>query len=95
MYQRSDHLPLSLRIQDLPRSSSDTSEDDSEGSEDVVAHLMVVLDPCPVATHTLPLSSASPSPPTPTHSPLPLPHHPHPPSPLCLYPHPIRYDACW
>ncbi|KAK2952993.1 hypothetical protein BLNAU_11982 [Blattamonas nauphoetae] len=44
----------------------------------------VILDPCFVTTHTLPLPSASPSPPTPSHSPLPLPHHPHPPTPLCL-----------
>ncbi|KAK2948696.1 hypothetical protein BLNAU_16334 [Blattamonas nauphoetae] len=47
-------------------------DDNSEGSEDVVAELMAVLDPC------------SPSPPSPSHSPLPLPHHPHPPTPLCL-----------
>ncbi|KAK2955740.1 hypothetical protein BLNAU_9276 [Blattamonas nauphoetae] len=65
------------------RRHSPTSEDDSEGSEGVVAQVMGILDPCSVAshnptplclcltTHTLPLPSASPSP-------------PHPPTPLCL-----------
>ncbi|KAK2963655.1 hypothetical protein BLNAU_1220 [Blattamonas nauphoetae] len=61
----------------------------SEGSEDVIAEFMAVLDSCSVATHTLPLPSASPSPPTPSHSPLPLPHHAHPPTlPLPHHPHP-------
>ncbi|KAK2953918.1 hypothetical protein BLNAU_11178 [Blattamonas nauphoetae] len=63
---------------------SHTSQADTEGSEDIVAQVTAGLDPCSLATHTLPLPTASPSPPTPSHSPLPLPHHPHPPTPLCL-----------
>ncbi|KAK2950711.1 hypothetical protein BLNAU_14382 [Blattamonas nauphoetae] len=41
-------------------SETDTCEDDSEGSEGVVAEFKTVLDPCSVATHTLPLPSTSP-----------------------------------
>ncbi|KAK2963660.1 hypothetical protein BLNAU_1225 [Blattamonas nauphoetae] len=75
----------------------------SEGSEDVIAEFMAVLDSCSVATHTLPLPSATPSPPTPslclclsltTHT-LPLssaspsPRTPsHSPLPLPHHPHP-------
>ncbi|KAK2955111.1 hypothetical protein BLNAU_9840 [Blattamonas nauphoetae] len=45
-------LPLTPHIQDLPRSSADHSEDDSEGSDHLVAQLMAVLDPCSlVITH--------------------------------------------
>ncbi|KAK2950837.1 hypothetical protein BLNAU_14255 [Blattamonas nauphoetae] len=79
-------LPLALRILDLPL-SADTLEDDSEGSEEVVADVMAVFDPCSLTTHNLPLPSASPSPHTlhlshrhsATHSPT-LP--PSPPTPL-------------
>ncbi|KAK2963664.1 hypothetical protein BLNAU_1229 [Blattamonas nauphoetae] len=75
----------------------------SEGSEDVIAEFMAVLDSCSVATHTLPLPSATPSPPTPslclclsltTHT-LPLssaspspPTPSHSPLPLPHHPHP-------
>ncbi|KAK2957597.1 hypothetical protein BLNAU_7496 [Blattamonas nauphoetae] len=55
------------------KGNASTDGDDSEGSEDVVAESMAVLDPSSVTTHTLPLPSASPSPPTPSHSPLPRP----------------------
>ncbi|KAK2942658.1 hypothetical protein BLNAU_22419 [Blattamonas nauphoetae] len=53
--------PLSLHSCDFPH-STDTSEDDSEGSDDVVAQLMAVLDPCSTATHTFTLSLRLPSP---------------------------------
>ncbi|KAK2948080.1 hypothetical protein BLNAU_17027 [Blattamonas nauphoetae] len=55
--------PLSLRILNLPR-STDTSENHSDGSEEVVAHFMVVFDPCSLTIHTLhpPFLSTVPSP---------------------------------
>ncbi|KAK2956586.1 hypothetical protein BLNAU_8426 [Blattamonas nauphoetae] len=53
-------LSPSLRLLDYSPSSADTSEDDSEGSDDVVAKLMAVLDPCSVATHTFSLPLPSP-----------------------------------
>ncbi|KAK2941419.1 hypothetical protein BLNAU_23667 [Blattamonas nauphoetae] len=56
------HSPLTPHIQDLPRSSADPSEDDSEGSDHLVTVLMVVFDPCSVATLALPLPSPLPSP---------------------------------
>ncbi|KAK2943928.1 hypothetical protein BLNAU_21131 [Blattamonas nauphoetae] len=46
--------PLTLRILDLPRSSADPSKADSEGSKEVVAQFMAVLDSYSVATHALP-----------------------------------------
>ncbi|KAK2963949.1 hypothetical protein BLNAU_1026 [Blattamonas nauphoetae] len=52
--------PLFLRFLDLPRSYADPSKADSEGSKEVVAQFMAVLDPCSIATHTLSLPSASP-----------------------------------
>ncbi|KAK2963586.1 putative Protein kinase domain containing protein [Blattamonas nauphoetae] len=51
-------LRLLRRILNLPRSSADTSEADSEESDAVVAQSMAVLNPC--STHTIPLPSASP-----------------------------------
>ncbi|KAK2940816.1 hypothetical protein BLNAU_24283 [Blattamonas nauphoetae] len=53
------HSPLTPHIQDLPRSSADPSEDDSEGSDHLVTVLMVVFDPLSVAL-ALPLLLPSP-----------------------------------
>ncbi|KAK2953274.1 hypothetical protein BLNAU_11737 [Blattamonas nauphoetae] len=53
-------FPPSLRILDLPCSSTDPYSDDSDGSEGVVARSMGVLDSSSDAIHTLSLPSASP-----------------------------------
>ncbi|KAK2958142.1 hypothetical protein BLNAU_6846 [Blattamonas nauphoetae] len=43
----------------LLEGNTSTDCDDWEGSEDVVTKVMVVLDPCSVVIHALPLPSAS------------------------------------